>query len=175
MLHKSVPHLVFGAIVQFMTMPPQLLRALPWLSVGRHSVTDLEGLPKPPVSLLGKIFAPEAQKMPHPLNPETFLKFVVSHRYAVIHFWAPWNERDGLMNGFLESGIPGKLRRQIAFASFNIDVPEHIELVRQHKVFDVPLIAFYRDGLLVQTETGGCGFGKTAKHLRELVSGNPAG
>ena len=158
-----------------MTKPAQLLGALPLLSVGQHDTTHLESLLKLPASLLGRIFAPEVQKMPHPLNPETFFKFVVSHRYAVIHFWAPWNERDGLLNKFLASGVSGKLRRQIAFASFNVDVPEHIELVRQHKVFDVPLIAFYRDGLLVQTETGGCGLGITAKHLRELVSCHVAG
>jgi hypothetical protein len=152
-----------------------LLGDLPLPSVGRHDDTPLEGLLNPSLSWLGRIFAPEVQKMPHPLNLETFLEFVVGHRYAVIHFWAPWNARDGLMNKFLTSGVSGRLRRQIAFASFNVDVPEHLDLVRQHKVFDVPMIAFYRDGLLVQTETGGCGVSTTTKHLRELVSYHAAG
>lgn len=170
MLNKTVTHLIFCAMVSFMTKPAQLLGDLPVHTVGQSDTSPLEGLLNSSLSWFGRIFAPEVQKMPHPLNPETLLEFVINHRYAVIHFWAPWNERDGLMNKFLTSGVSGNLRRSIAFASFNVDVPEHLDLVRQHKVFDVPMIAFYRDGLLVQTETGGCGAGITIKHLRELVS-----
>ena len=110
--------------------------------------------------------------MPNPLSQETFLEFLISHRFVVVHFWAPWNERDRLMERMLASLASDKAS-QVAFASLNIDLPEHIELARQHKVFDVPLLAFYRDGLLIRTTTGMYSSGVLAKHLRELTAPEP--
>jgi len=121
-------------------------------------------------SWLARIFTPKAQGMPNPLTPETFHEFVFSHRITVVHFWAPWSDGNGLMGKLLASRIPGKLRQQAAFASFNIDLPEHLEFVREHKVFDVPLLVFYRDGALVRTSTGLPAPGVITKYLRELIN-----
>jgi hypothetical protein len=144
-------------------------------SADQRAPLRLERLLTIPMAWLDKIVAPQTQTMPHPLNPGTFREFVAGNRHAVIHFWTPGNERDGLMNQFLASRVSARLRQEIAFASFNVDVPGHNELVRQHKAFDVPLLAFYRDGALVRTETGSCGPGIMLKRLRELAGCKAAG
>ena len=131
--------------------------------------------PKPGLAWLIRNFTPAVPKqMPNPLTHETFLEFVTSCPFAVVHFWAPWNERDQLMSQLLASHVPEKLRRQIAFASFNIDLPAHLELTRQHKVHDVPLLAFYRNASLIGTTTGVRAPGIMRKYLRELVSLPPS-
>ena len=116
-----------------------------------------------------RFFSPRSQKMPNPLSTRNFDEFVLRHPLAVVHFWAPWNEADRLMNQLLQFQLPEKLRRQVAFASVNIDLVEHLELIRQHKVFDVPFLVFYRDGLAVQNSMGLHGPGVITKHLQELI------
>ena len=141
---------------------------LPLPALRREGMMLLASWLEPHMSRLGRIFTPKEQIMPNPLNQETFLEFLVSNRFVVVHFWAPWNERDRLMERLLASLASDKAS-QVAFASLNIDMPEHIELARQHKVFDVPLLAFYRDGLLIRTTTGMHTRGVLARHLRELT------
>ena len=141
---------------------------LPLPALRREGMMPLANWVESYMSRLGRIFTPEEQIMPNPLNQETFLEFLVSHRFVVVHFWAPWNERDRLMERLLASLASDKAS-QISFASLNIDLPEHIELARQHKVFDVPLLAFYRNGLLIRTTTGMHTRGVLTRHLRELT------
>jgi thiol-disulfide isomerase/thioredoxin len=141
---------------------------LPLPSLRREGMLSFTNWLEPHVSWFGRIFMTEEQIMPNPLSQETFLEFLIGHRFVVVHFWAPWNERDRLMERMLASLASDKAS-QVAFASLNIDLPEHIELARQHKVFDVPLLAFYRDGLLIRTTTGMYSRGVLAKHLRELI------
>lgn len=141
---------------------------LPLPALRRGGMLSFTNWLEPHMSWLGRIFMPEEQIMPNPLSQETFLEFLVNHRFVVVHFWAPWNERDRLMERMLASLAADKAS-QVAFASLNIDLPEHIELARQHKVFDVPLLAFYRDGLLIRTTTGMHTRGVLTKHLRELT------
>ena len=117
-----------------------------------------------------RFFSLKSQKMPNPLTPVNFDEFVLSHRFAVVHFWAPWNDNDRLMNQLLSFQVPGKWRRQVAFASVNIDLPEHVELIRRHKVFDVPFLTFYRDGWLIQTSLGMHGPAIITKYLQALVN-----
>jgi thioredoxin 1 len=146
----------------------QIHQSLPLPALRREGMMPFANWLEPHMSWLGRIFTPEEQIMPNPLNQETFLEFLVSNRFVVIHFWAPWNERDRLMERLLTSLASDKAS-QVAFASLNIDLPEHIELARQHKVFDVPLLAFYRDGLLIRTTTGMHTRGGLTRHLRELT------
>jgi thioredoxin-like negative regulator of GroEL len=89
-----------------------------------------------------------------PLTRESFVKFVRGHKFAVVHFWASWNDHDVRMKKLLESEIPSDLSERIAFATFEVDPAEHHEICRQHKVLNIPFLAFYRDGALVRTSTG---------------------
>jgi thioredoxin-like negative regulator of GroEL len=108
--------------------------------------------------------------MLNPLTHETFDDFVRSHRHVVIHFWGPWNASDQLMKRLLETEIPAVLREQVAFASFDVDPPAHHAICRDHKVLNVPFLAFYRDGLLILSITGMQQAGIITERLRSLIS-----
>ncbi len=88
------------------------------------------------------------------LTHTTFQKFVRSHRFVVIHFWAAWNGYDVMMRKLIESSIPEEFHARIQFATFDVDPPEHHEICREHKVMGPPFLAYYRDGRLVQTVIG---------------------
>lgn len=105
---------------------------------------------------------------------DTFSEFVRAHRFVVIHFMAPWNSYDPLMQRLLESHTPRDLRDFVAFARFDIDPPEHHELCRQHNVLNVPFLAFYRDGSLIRNVTGMRTPEVITEYLRELVYGPAA-
>jgi hypothetical protein len=104
------------------------------------------------------------------LTPESFLAFVSIHRYAVIHFWAVWNGYDLELKQFLEQRVPVDLRNQIAFGSFDVDPPANWEICRQHELLQVPFLAFYREGTLVDTLTGKHDEGVVVQHLRRLIA-----
>ena len=89
-----------------------------------------------------------------PLTPATFASFVRANLYAVIHFWAVWNAHDRVMDNLLAQQMPEDLRELVAFASFDVDPPEHHDLCHLHTVLNVPFLAFYRDGLLIRSVTG---------------------
>ena len=89
----------------------------------------------------------------------------------MIHFWAVWNGYDVKMKDILTRQVPVEVRERIAFGSFDVDTPEHLEICRQHAVRNIPFLAFYREGALVRTVTGGVGHPEeTISYLRELVS-----
>ena len=88
------------------------------------------------------------------LTNATFYDFVRTHRFAVIHFWAVWNNQDIQMREAIESGTTAEFLGQIQFAMFDIDPPENWDICREHKVMGPPFLAYYRDGRLVQTVIG---------------------
>ena len=104
-----------------------------------------------------------------PLTHTSFSEFVSAHQFAVIHFWASWNAYDIQMRRLIESQIPDEFRECVAFAMFDIDPAEHHEICRQHRVLNVPFLAFYRAGSLVRTETGLPKPELFAGFLRDLV------
>ena len=108
--------------------------------------------------------------MPNPLTDETFAEFVRTHRFVVIHFWAAWNGVDHVMHRLLETQIPTDLREQVTFASLDIDSPAHRELCLEHKIGNVPFLAFYRDGVLTRSVTGMWTPEVITDYLRELVN-----
>jgi thioredoxin 1 len=100
----------------------------------------------------------------------SFLAFVRTHRFAIIHFWAAWNGYDIKMREMLEEHVPLELRNQLAFGRFDVDPPEHWEICRQHNLLNIPFLALYRDGTLVETLTGAREQDVLIEHLRKLVS-----
>ena len=103
------------------------------------------------------------------LTHRTFEPFVKSHKFVVVHFWAPWNGIDAKMKTFLETEIPADLPESIAFARIDTDPVEHTDLCRSHRVLNLPLLEFYRDGSLVDT-FGGFQKDKIIDKIRKLVS-----
>jgi hypothetical protein len=104
------------------------------------------------------------------LMHESFAPFVSTHRFAVVHFWALWNGYDVGMKHLLEQRLPADLRSQIEFGRLDVDTPENLEICVRHSVSNVPFLAFYRDGVLVETITGSCEERVIVEHLRRLVA-----
>jgi thioredoxin-like negative regulator of GroEL len=88
------------------------------------------------------------------LTHASFLDFVSGNRFVVVHFWAKWNNCDSRMKSILVSQIPKELGTQVAFGMLDTDPAEHHDLCTQHKILNLPYLAFYRDGSLVLTLTG---------------------
>jgi len=110
---------------------------------------------------------------PTTLTAETFDGFIRSHRFVMIHFWAGWNGHDHMISSLLASEIHDKWSGKVAFATFDIDPPEHHPLCRDLRVLNVPFFAFYRDGKLVRKETGGRTSDQFSLHLEELSNADP--
>ena len=101
------------------------------------------------------ILEPESTGMPNPLTEQTFAEFVRAHRFVVIQFWAAWDRNlDQQMRRLLDLEVPAELREQIAFASVDVDAAVHYRLCREHGVINIPFLALYRDGSLVETVMG---------------------
>jgi thioredoxin-like negative regulator of GroEL len=104
------------------------------------------------------------------LTHDSFQDFVATHRFAVVHFWAAWNQYDVEVKQLLEQRVPEDLRSQIAFGRFDIDPPAHWEICRQHNVLNVPFLSFYRDGTLIETVMGKCNERVVIEYLKRLVA-----
>jgi thioredoxin-like negative regulator of GroEL len=88
------------------------------------------------------------------LTLATLEDFVRANKFAVVHFWAPWNGYDVEMKKLLATQIPQDLSPNFVIGTLNIDSVEHNHLSRFHEIKNLPFLAFYRDGLLVDALTG---------------------
>jgi thioredoxin-like negative regulator of GroEL len=84
------------------------------------------------------------------LTNDTFWQFVQTYRFVIIHFWAQWNGYDVEMLRLLQCQV----KSPINIARFEIDPPKHHDICRLHKVLNVPFLALYQDGLLIDSITG---------------------
>jgi hypothetical protein len=66
--------------------------------------------------------------------------------------------------------MPEELAGHTAFARFDVDPPEHLQICRDHRVLNVPFVAFYRDSLLIPTVTGLREADVIVRFLQELVN-----
>jgi thioredoxin-like negative regulator of GroEL len=102
-----------------------------------------------------------------PLTHSSFEAFVTTHRFVVVHFWAPWNGYDAEMKRFLETEALEELR-VIAVGTMEIDAPENAEICIRHNIRNIPFLAFYRDGSVFASVTG-LDKDKVTYHLRQMV------
>ena len=58
----------------------------------------------------------------------------------------------------------------VAFGRLDIDPSERWDICKQHNLRNVPFLAFYRDGVVVETVTGAREREVIIQHLRQLVS-----
>ena len=117
-------------------------------------VIPLSRIGKPiPVSVLGD-FNKRSYRGVTTLTDITFSDFVRENRLAIVHFWAVWNGYDAQMTQVLQRVIPAETRGAISVGTFNTDRPEDWAICRELKVLNLPFLAFYRDGSLIQTLVG---------------------
>ena len=88
------------------------------------------------------------------LNHLTFEPFLSNHKIAVVHFWAKWNGYDSEMTTFLNDRLPEELKATIAFGRLEIDPKEHWPICLRLRVFSVPFLALYRNGVLAGSIVG---------------------
>jgi hypothetical protein len=58
------------------------------------------------------------------------------------------------MRDLLHQELPLDIRDAFAVGTLDIDPAEHHEICRRHNIVNVPFLALYRDGSLIQTITG---------------------
>jgi len=104
------------------------------------------------------------------LTHRSFSEFVRTHRFVLIHCWAAWNEYNFKMRAMLVECALLELQNQIAFAGLDVDPPEHWDICRQHNLLNLPFLAFYRDGVLVQTLTGLREREIVVQYMKQLVA-----
>ena len=76
------------------------------------------------------------------------------------------------MHRLLETQLSDEVRMQVVFASLDMDQAAHHSLALQHKVLNLPFLAFYSDGMFVR---GGTGMQKPeviTTYLREIINDN---
>jgi thioredoxin 1 len=101
----------------------------------------------------------------------SFPDFLRTNRFVLLHFYASWNGYDVKMKELLEHHIPAELSGLVAIGKMDVDPVEHHDICRQHKLINLPSLALYRDGALIQTVTGMRRSDEIAEYLRELISG----
>ena len=110
--------------------------------------------------------------MPKPtaLTPASFLEFVSANKFALVHFWAAWNGHDTRMAEIIESQIPNDLSDKIGFATFDVDQAGNAEICLEHKIRNIPFLAFYRDGSLIRSNTGLLAPDSLIEYLKQLLN-----
>ena len=87
------------------------------------------------------------------LTNESFHSFVERHERCVIHFWAGWNAHDREMRSLLEELAP-EFEHSIVFGSLDTDPPAHHGLCQSLGIVNLPFVASFRKGGLVDSFTG---------------------
>ena len=104
------------------------------------------------------------------LTEATLEDFVQTNRYAVVHFWASWNGYDVRVKNILTSEIPEQVSKVVAVGRLDTEPVEHHDLCKRYEIRNLPFLAFYRDGSLIETVTG---IGEPAEiigHLQRLIA-----
>ena len=77
----------------------------------------------------------------------------------MIHFWAAWNTIDKQNDGSPGAGSTGTTEPDRIRQADVDQLPTHSDILKQHKILNLPFLAFYRDGLLVEIVIGMIGPG----------------
>jgi thioredoxin-like negative regulator of GroEL len=104
------------------------------------------------------------------LTHASFSEFVHANKFALVHFYASWNGHDAAMRDLLAHQIPADLSKLIAFGMLDVDPKEHRDICLQHRILNLPFLALYRDGSLIQTVKGIRAPDEMVEYLRKLVS-----
>jgi hypothetical protein len=104
------------------------------------------------------------------LTHTSFQEFVRSNQIVIIHFWAAWNIYDARMKDLLVSKIPPDLAEIVSLGMLDVDPQEHHDLCKEHRVLNLPFLAFYQNGSLARTVVGMREPEVIIAYLQELVA-----
>ena len=74
------------------------------------------------------------------------------------------------MAEIIELQIPNDLSDKIAFATFDVDQAGHGEICLEHKIRNIPFLAFYRNGFLIRSNTGPLAPDTLIEYLKQLLN-----
>ena len=101
------------------------------------SVKKMKSIPRP---------VPEWQPSSPGIEDPSSLNDLLSRRsVVVVHFWAPWNGYDIVMDERLQALMPDYADR-IALVSINFDNPHMVYLFRECNVLNLPALACFVEG-----------------------------
>jgi hypothetical protein len=104
----------------------------------------------------------------------TYAAFVAGHRFVAVLFDAPaWNMTYRLGTAERFAAAAAALGGLAALGFVDIDGPDEVEMCKALPVSNVPLIAYYRDGVLV-ARTIGIGQHVVAR-VTAVIEGRPIG
>jgi thioredoxin 1 len=84
---------------------------------------------------------------------EAYSQFVHSCPAVVIHFWAEWNASDRLiMDKWKE--LESTYSEKICFGAVDVDNEQMVSLFKELKIANVPTLAYYKNGELVEMIIG---------------------
>jgi thiol-disulfide isomerase/thioredoxin len=72
---------------------------------------------------------------------------------VAIHFWAPWNGYDPVMDRAIQA-VAKRFADRVHFVSCNIDLEENVELCRRFGVVNVPSLGLLVSGMTRRVITG---------------------
>lgn len=75
------------------------------------------------------------------------LDLVQRHAAVAIHFWAPWNGADPLLDRSLQA-LAERFKDRVVFYSCNVDLAENREFCQQCGLANVPTLAIWVSGRL---------------------------
>lgn len=105
-----------------------------------------------------------------PIDAATFEGLVATEAFVVIHFWAEWDAYDRQLDRALGS-VRAEFAGRVAFRSADVDRPDLVPVCRACGVVNVPALACFAHGRLVDTLVGL----RSAVELLQLVTGLVAG
>jgi hypothetical protein len=108
------------------------------------------------------------------LTRSTYAAFVAAHRVAAVLFDAPaWNMTYRLGTAERFAAAAAALGDRAALGFVDVDGPDEVEMCKALPVLNVPLIAYYREGLLVAALIG---IGQdVAARVTAVIEGRPIG
>jgi len=96
----------------------------------------------------------------------SFQELLTEHPAVAIHFWAPWNGHDRLLDRSIQE-VAVEFAGRVQFMSCNVDLAENQPLCKRCKVLNVPLVAVFVQGQLRRPILGVI---PPAQLARELVA-----
>jgi thioredoxin-like negative regulator of GroEL len=72
-------------------------------------------------------------------------ELVRRHRATAVHFWAPWNGHDRLMDSSIRD-VSGRFAGRLVFVSCNVDLGENRELCQRCRFKNIPALGLLAPG-----------------------------
>ncbi|MEP6923906.1 MAG: thioredoxin family protein [Pyrinomonadaceae bacterium] len=102
---------------------------------------------------------------------EEYKNIITTNKFIVIHFWAAWNRYDLTMRERLEE-LNTKFKGTVVFFGVNVDLLDLVDLIRNAKVCNIPALAYYHNGNLLETIIGLMSANQIQRRINTILNAN---